>query len=117
MLFPSTTFKKDTIIEVESYKIADYKTTSHPYEGHYPHSKTKLTVTTQKLTFSKGYLYIPTNQQGLRYLLETLEPKASDSLFNWNFFDPILQQKEHFSDYVFEDLATKLLKEDPFSKN
>ncbi|TAG50825.1 MAG: hypothetical protein EAZ27_14140, partial [Cytophagales bacterium] len=31
--------------------------------------------------------------------------------FNWNFFDSILQQKEGFSSYVFEDIAEKLLNE------
>ena len=29
--------------------------------------------------------------------------------FNWNFFDIILQQKEHFSPYIFEDLAKTIL--------
>jgi hypothetical protein len=37
--------------------------------------------------------------------LETLEPEAVDSFFNWNFFDTMLQQKEGYSDYIFEDLA------------
>ena len=49
----------------------------------------------------------------MRYLVETLEPQATDSFFNWGFFDSILQQKEHFSDYVFEDLAAELLRRDP----
>jgi len=33
--------------------------------------------------------------------------------FNWNFFDSILQQKEYYSAYVFEDTAAKLLKDNP----
>lgn len=52
---------------------------------------------------------VSTNQKGVKYLLETLEPEAVDSYFNWNFFDTILQQKEYFSAYVFEDLAKELL--------
>jgi hypothetical protein len=52
---------------------------------------------------------IITNQPGIRYLLETLEPVATDSFFNWNFFDTILQQKEGFSPYVWEDKALELL--------
>ncbi|ULT24781.1 hypothetical protein KUH03_38790 [Sphingobacterium sp. E70] len=44
--------------------------------------------------------------------METLEPEAIDSYFNWNFFDAILGQKEYYSAYVFEDTAAKLLKED-----
>jgi len=49
----------------------------------------------------------------IRYLMETLEPQATDSFFAWGFFDSVLQQKEHFSDYVFEDLAADLLRRDP----
>jgi hypothetical protein len=45
--------------------------------------------------------------------VETLEPEAPDSFFNWNFFDAILQQKEGYSAYVFEDLALELLQENP----
>ena len=43
------------------------------------------------------------------YIVEVLEPEAQDSFFNWNFFDTILQQKEGFSDYVFEPKAKEIL--------
>jgi hypothetical protein len=61
------------------------------------------------MTFMKGDYYIDTNQLAFRYLMETLEPQAPDSFFNWNFFDTILQQKEGFSPYVWEDIASELL--------
>ena len=64
---------------------------------------------TKKVAFRTGDLYIPTNQHGVRYLLETLEASATDSFFNWNFFDTILQQKESYSAYVFEDIAVDVL--------
>ena len=48
-----------------------------------------------------------------RYLVETLEPQATDSFFAWGFFDSILQQKEHYSDYVFEDVAADFLTKNP----
>ncbi|MCY1512500.1 hypothetical protein D9M68_469610 [compost metagenome] len=54
-----------------------------------------------------------TNQASNRYLIETLEPQAIDSFFNWNFFDSILGQKEGYSSYVFEDTAAAILKENP----
>ncbi|MEO1012702.1 MAG: M14 family metallopeptidase [Bacteroidota bacterium] len=105
--------KQDTIISVESYRIKDYKTMESPYEGHYPHFATSVVKDTLSITFSEGDLMIPLDQPGIRYLLETLEPQASDSFFNWNFFDTILQRKEGFSPYVFEDIATKMLQADP----
>src|SRR5690606_21309939 len=60
----------------------------------------------------KGDYLIPTNQPARRYLIETLEPTAPDAFFSWGFFDAILQQKEYFSDYVFEDEAARLLEQD-----
>jgi hypothetical protein len=55
---------------------------------------------------------VPTQQPGIRYLLETLEPQGADSFFNWNFFDTVLQRKEGFSPYVFEDVALEMLQKD-----
>ena len=67
----------------------------------------------KNLSFKKGDYLVSTKQNGVKYLLETLEPEAVDSFFNWNFFDTILQQKEGYSDYVFEDLAAEILQENP----
>ncbi len=100
---------KDTILEVEAYRIADFKTYKNPYEGHYPHYDTKVAASIKNVKFHKGDFIVPTQQHGLRYLLEVLEPEAVDSFFNWNFFDTVLQRKEGFSPYVFEDLASQIL--------
>ncbi|MGX1930798.1 M14 family metallopeptidase [Flagellimonas sp. 2504JD4-2] len=104
--------EKDTSLIVESYHILDYDTRENPYEGHYLHSNTQIKKNVSKVKFQAGDFVVPTNQTGIRYLLETLEPQAADSFFNWNFFDMILQQKEGFSPYVFEDVALDLLKKD-----
>ncbi|MXN90256.1 hypothetical protein GR160_03370 [Flavobacterium sp. Sd200] len=105
--------EKDTEFEVESYRIEEYQSVKQPFEGHYLHYNAKVKSTTGKVMFSKGDLVIDTQQPGVKYLLETLEPQAPDSFFNWNFFDAILQQKEYFSAYVFEDTAAKILKDNP----
>ncbi|WP_299128839.1 M14 family metallopeptidase [uncultured Winogradskyella sp.] len=108
-----TTIKKDTTFTVESYKIEDYQTRSNAYEGHYPHYNTTVKISEEKLHFKQGDYIINTKQRAMRYLLETLEPTAPDSFFNWNFFDTILQQKEGFSPYVWEDKAQVLLENNP----
>ena len=105
--------KKDTSIVVENYKIASFKTSNTPYEGHYPHRNTELIKTVDKIDFSKGDFLFEVTPKSLKFLLETLEPQAIDSFFNWNFFDTILQQKEGYSDYVFEDLAAQILSKNP----
>ena len=104
-----STFNKDTTITVQVNHISDYKTRNAAYEGHYLHYNTTVSKSTKKVTFRTGDLYIPINQNGVRYLLETLEASATDSFFNWNFFDTILQQKESYSAYVFEDIAVDVL--------
>jgi len=109
--------EKDTTISVESYTIKDYKTTKNAYEGHYLHYNTEVASSTKEITFLKGDIVVPTAQNGIRYLLETLEPQAPDSFFNWNFFDTVLQQKEGFSPYVFEEEALKLLKNNEVLRN
>ena len=106
-------FLNDTVINVEVNHIKDFKTRKMAYEGHYLHYNTSVNKSKKEFKFSKGDLLIPTNQQGARYLFETLEAEATDSFFNWNFFDTILQQKEGYSSYVFEDLAEEFLVQNP----
>ncbi|WP_158838116.1 M14 family metallopeptidase [Polaribacter sp. L3A8] len=111
-----TRFKNDTIISVEVNHIDTFETSKTAYEGHYLHYNTSVKTSTQNFQFRKGDIYIDTNQKGVRYLLETLEAAATDSFFNWNFFDTVLQQKEGFSAYVFEDIAAQFLAENPSIK-
>jgi hypothetical protein len=105
--------KKDTILEVEAYSIIDYTSSPRPYEGHHLNSRVQVSKTIKKLSFRKGDYLIPLAQKGVRFLMETLEPQAMDSYFAWNLFDPILGQKEGFSDYVFEETAAAYLKAHP----
>ncbi len=109
--------EKDTLMKVQSYRIESYKTRNEAFEGHYPHFDTKVEQNTRQINFNKGDLLVPTNQPGIRYIMETLEPSAVDSFFNWNFFDTILQEKEGFSPYVFEDIAFEMLENDTLLKS
>jgi hypothetical protein len=109
--------KNDSTISAEVYHIKSFETVKNPFEGHYLHYKTEVTKSTENVTAEPGDILIKTKQSGVRYLLETLEPSAPDSFFNWNFFDAILQQKEGFSPYVWEDMAEKFLNENPEIKN
>lgn len=101
--------QKDEIRTVEVYNIIDHQTRPQAYEGHYIHRRTNVKSSVKEVQFREGDYYISTEQPGFRYLMETLEPQGPDSFFSWNFFDTILQQKEGFSPYVWEDQAEKLL--------
>ncbi len=106
-----------TSIEAEVYYIANYKTRNQAYEGHYPHYDVEVELRKETVLLESGDYLVPVNQWRNRYIIETLEPQATDSYFNWNFFDTILQQKEGFSAYVFEDLAVEILANNPEIKS
>lgn len=100
-------------LQAEVYRIDDVETRQSPYEGHYFHGTVKLSSTRETLKAQVGDLIVPIHQDRARYVVETLEPTAMDSLFRWNYFDTILQRKEYFSPYIFEETAEEMLASDP----
>ena len=86
------------------------------YEGHLFHEALTLQTHTEETELQVGDYWIPLRQANARYIVETLEPQAHDSYFRWGFFNSILEKKERFSNYVFEDLALKLLEDEPALK-
>ncbi len=109
--------KKDTTIKVEYYMVDDYKSLTKPYEKHHRNYNIQLSAHTDSIHFLKGDFIIYTGQNADRYIVETLEPLGDDSFFSWNFFDAVLQRKEFYSDYRWEDVAADYLKQHPEIKN
>ncbi|WP_167604923.1 M14 family zinc carboxypeptidase [Maribellus sediminis] len=107
------TLEKDTMLEVEVDYIDEYETMKRPFNGHYFHNKVTTRQEIQKIQYYAGDLVIPVRQEKMKYLLEMLEPRAMDSFFRWNFFDSILDQREYFSSYGFEENALKYLNDHP----
>ncbi len=104
---------KDSIINVQAYHISDYKSYPRAYEKHHKNFDVKVSASNQSIQFLKGDYIISTNQTNKRFLIEMLEPTGDDSYFSWNFFDAILQQKESYSDYRWEDIAADYLRKNP----
>jgi hypothetical protein len=103
----------DTLINVSFYRIDEYKSRPTPYEKHHGNYGVKATKLTENCRFLRGDYIVELNQPGNRYIVEMLEPTGDDSFFAWNFFDAILQQKESYSDYRWEDIAADVLQKDP----
>ncbi len=110
---PFTRLATDTVLELNFYLITDYQTSRRPYEGHYLHHSTQIRQLQAVHQYRQGDIVVFTGQGHDRFIIETLEPRAVDSYFNWGFFDGILQQKEYFSAYVYEDTAAELLRSNP----
>jgi hypothetical protein len=104
---------KDTLLNVMAYHILDYKSFPKPYEKHHKNYDVRVSSSAEEIQFREGDILIATKQAKKRFLVEMLEPTGDDSYFAWNFFDAILQQKEGYSDYRWEDVAESWLQKNP----
>lgn len=105
-----------TTVPVRYYRVKSVASRPGPYEGHLFHDALELEAHSASVELQPGDYYIPLSQDKARYAVETLEPQAHDSFFRWGFFNSVLEKKEAFSDYVFEDLALELLRDEPALK-
>ncbi|MFZ6847222.1 M14 family zinc carboxypeptidase [Undibacterium sp. RuRC25W] len=103
----------DQLMEVDTYRITSVKSRLHPYEGHMFHDEVELKRQQEHIAVQAGDYVITLDQSQARYIIETLEPQAHDSFFRWGFFNSCLEKKEAYSDYVFEDTAAEILRDEP----
>jgi len=106
------TIRSDSAILLTTLRVNGYETAKSPYEGHYLHHSAVIGEESETVTILRGSVWVPVQQDRSIFVLSVLEPAAEDSYFSWNFFDSYLQRKEHYSSYVFEDIAVELLKND-----
>jgi hypothetical protein len=105
--------KKDTLVEVNTYHIESLNSLPRAYEKHHRNYEVSVSNKKEKIPFLKGDYVITLDQPANRYLTEMLEPTGDDSFFSWNFFDAVLQQKEGYSDYRWNEIAEEYLKNNP----
>ena len=99
--------------QVRTWRITAVQTRATAYEGHMFHENLTLTAQLETCMLRAGDYIVPLDQPRVRYAVETLEPQGHDSFFRWGFFNSVLEKKENYSDYVFEDLALELLEQEP----
>jgi hypothetical protein len=102
----------DQSLRAQVYRVAHVSSRVQPYEGHMFHDTVELTVHTETIQVHAGDVLVDMAQANARYVVETLEPQAHDSFFRWGFFNSVLEKKEAYSDYVFEDTALEMLQDE-----
>ncbi|MEP6972027.1 MAG: M14 family zinc carboxypeptidase [Betaproteobacteria bacterium] len=105
--------ESDQRLLVRVYRIASVGSRVTPYEGRCFHDTVRLTEHEESFDLRAGDFRVPLEQEAARYAIETLEPLAHDSFFRWGFFNAVLEKKEKFSNYVFEDTAQQMLADEP----
>jgi hypothetical protein len=99
--------------ELACYHVRSVSSRPHAYEGHMFHDDVELERRCATVLLRAGDYIVPLDQDQARYAVEMLEPLGHDSFFRWGFFNSVLEKKEAYSDYVFEDEAEKLLRDEP----
>jgi hypothetical protein len=103
---------KDTVIQINTYKISSPKWNTNSYEGHHALYQFETSVIEQKRLYCKGSAIVDMNQPQAKIIAHLLEPKGNGSLLYWNYFDAVLEQKEYAERYVMEALVPEMLKND-----
>ncbi len=98
--------------EVEGYRLREVKFAERPFEGRF-RTQFRAESFSEKQTLPTGTMIVPVAQVGGKIAMHLLEPAAPDSLVAWGFFSAIFEQKEYADGYKLENLAEKMLAEDP----
>ncbi|QQS42426.1 MAG: peptidase M14 [Acidobacteriota bacterium] len=104
--------ENETRTDVESYTFRDPKWATSPFEGRITLRAEAVPVKETRV-FPKGSVVIPVAQEASAVAIHLLEPDAPDSLFFWGFFNAIFESKEYAETYALEELAEKMLANDP----
>lgn len=102
---PKTLSLEQSIVSNESFG-------KRPYEGEMRANGEFKTVT-KNITLPKGAVKIDLDQDLGKLAFVLLEPAASDSLFQWGFFNTIFQRTEYIEGYAVVPLAKKMLEQSP----
>ena len=97
----------------EAYRVAHHVKRRVPFEGRHLHDEVEVRAEPMVAEVAEGDWLVPLGGPHDRFVVEVLEPLGIDSFFRWAFFDSVLDRKEGFSDYVFEDEAERLLATEP----
>lgn len=98
--------------EFQTWRLRQPKWTAAPFEGRLQVSY-KIEPTKETRTIPAGSVFVPMNQRAARVALNLLEPGAPDALVRWGFFNSIFEQKEYFSDYLYEPMLESFAKANP----
>lgn len=104
-------------LRVERYRLGAPHWDDKPFEGRHLLRDFTLAAEIADAEFGAGAILVPLDQPAANLIVNLLEPRASDSLLHWGFFDAIFEQKEGVDARVAERLAREMLAKNPALKN
>jgi hypothetical protein len=98
--------------KLQVLKVENVRWAPTPFEGRFQVQSFSTRNATQTVEIPAGSVFVPAAQRAGKVAMHILEPAAPDSAVRWGFFQSVFEQKEYFSDYVFEPYAVEMLKQD-----
>lgn len=95
--------------EFGTLEFSDVRFAAAPFEGRFRVLSFAAAARTVRRAVAAGSVYVPVAQRAGKVAMHLLEPDAPDSAVRWGFFLPVFEQKEYFSEFVFEPFARKML--------
>ena len=99
--------------EFAALKFSDLRFAPAPFEGRFRVLSFRASPEKVRRAVAAGSVYVPVAQRAGKTAMHLLEPEAPDSALRWGFFLPVFEQKEYFSDFVFEPFAREMLARNP----
>lgn len=112
--FKVNELKEEKTLTVNTYRFSNVSFLPTPSEGRCRLAHFDAEEITKEVTYPKGSAVVKTSQNGIRLLMNLLEPEMQGSLFEWGFFNNVLQRVEYFEVYKMEPMAKAMLAADPF---
>ncbi|NWF85346.1 MAG: M14 family metallopeptidase [Bryobacteraceae bacterium] len=102
--------------QFETWRFENVQFATRPFEGRFQVVSFTAKPVREPRWLAPSSVWVPAAQRAGKVAMHILEPEAPDSALRWGFFLPIFEQKEYFSDYLFEPYATAMLDSDPALK-
>lgn len=104
--------QRDTVLAVESYRFNNIRLQNRSFEGRQM-VNADVELISEERYYPAGTAVALLNQRTNRVIAHLLEPNAPDSFLKWGFWNTIFERKEYAEDYVLEELAREMLKDNP----
>ena len=99
-------------IKARAFRATEVRFSAAPFEGR---MRAQLTGAWHEEMYAlkDGALFVPIAQPLARLVVALFEPRAPDSFAAWGLFNACFEQKEHMEPYVAEQIAQKMIAQDP----
>ncbi len=99
-------------LKAKAFRAADVRFSAAPFEGR---MRAQLSGAWREENYAPndGALFVPIAQPLARLVVALFEPRAPDSFAAWGLFNACFEQKEHMEPYVAEQIAEKMLAQEP----